>query len=116
MPAVRVTEACRVHYNYGLHPLAEGEEIPAGEFADHLLATGAPVVEVESGPAADTDGDGVPDGSIAQVLDWVGSDLDKAALARAAESLKETPRKGLLDALEKLSPTTPAPADPAPAV
>ncbi len=43
MSAVRMTRAVQVYWRYALHSLAEGQEVPAGEFADHLLTTGAPV-------------------------------------------------------------------------
>lgn len=46
--AAKVTTPCRVSWNYGVHELAAGQLIPDGEFADHLLATGAPVERVEA--------------------------------------------------------------------
>jgi hypothetical protein len=44
----------------------------------------------------------VPDGSVAAVLKWVGSDPVKAAAARSAEEHNEAPRKSLIDQLDKL--------------
>jgi hypothetical protein len=99
--AVVVTQDCRPYYNYGLHELAKGTVIPAGEFADYLLATGAPVVEQADGPAVDLDGDGVPDGTVAQVLGWVAEDPAKAAQALEAERAGKA-RATLVDALAKL--------------
>jgi hypothetical protein len=43
--------------------------------------------------------DVVPDGSIAEVLDWVGDDPDRATLALEAELAKESPRSTLVDKL-----------------
>jgi hypothetical protein len=106
MGAVRVTRATRVYFNHSVELLAEGQEVPEGEFADYLRSTGAPVEEVAAAEVVDTDGDGVPDGSAAQVLDWVGTDPDRAAQALAAEQARETPRKGVLSALEKQVPPT----------
>ncbi|HTI26179.1 MAG TPA: hypothetical protein VL652_34640 [Kutzneria sp.] len=101
---LRVIKTCRVYYNYGLHDLIEGEQIPPGEFADFLLAGAAPVEEVTDGPAVDGDGDGVPDGTIAQVLEWVGEDATRAAAALEAENHRDAPRAGVLAALAKLVP------------
>lgn len=41
----------------------------------------------------------VPDGSISEVLAWVGDDPDRAVLALKAELAKETPRSTLVDKL-----------------
>jgi hypothetical protein len=51
----------------------------------------------------DTDGDGVPDGSSAAVLRWVGDDHDRAARALLVEQERETPRKTLMGELQKRS-------------
>lgn len=116
MPALRVVRSCRVYFNYAVEALVEGQEVPAGEFADFLLATGSPVEEVDVGPTLDATGDGVPDGTAAQVLAWVDSDPDRAALALAAEQHREPPRSTVVAALDKLIPPVPEPVtDPAPA-
>lgn len=55
------------------------------------------------GPAVDVDGDGVPDGTAKQILEWAGPDVDRAALALAAEREKgDDARTTLIAALEKL--------------
>lgn len=55
------------------------------------------------GPAVDLDGDGVPDGTVKQLLEWVGEDLERAALALAAERDKgDDARQTLVVQLEKL--------------
>jgi hypothetical protein len=55
------------------------------------------------GPAVDVDGDGVPDGTAKQILEWAGPDIDRAALALAAEREKgDDARTTLIAALEKL--------------
>jgi hypothetical protein len=106
MGAVRVTADCAVSYNYGLHRLAAGEVIPAGEFADHLTATGAPV-EAETPPADPDqepgDPDAVPDSTVADVLAWAGDDPDRVARALAVEQGRDQPRSTLVDALTKLT-------------
>lgn len=47
--------------------------------------------------------DGVPDGTVDDVLDWVGEDADRATLALAAEVARQKPRKTVLAALEALT-------------
>lgn len=42
----------------------------------------------------------VTDGTISEVLEWVGDDAEKAQAALDAENLKESPRKTLVDELE----------------
>jgi hypothetical protein len=59
--------------------------------------------EVATGPAVDIDGDGVPEGTSAQILKWVGSDSDRAERALAAEAGRDKPRGVLTAALEKLT-------------
>jgi hypothetical protein len=115
MTSVKATERFSVYWNYQVWPLVEGQQVD-GELADYLLATGSPVVELSAEPAVDVDGDGVPDGTAAQVLAWVDSDPDRAALALAAEQHRQPPRSTVVAALEKLIPPVPEPvADPAPA-
>lgn len=111
MGALTVTESCAVYWNYGLHHLAEGEQIPAGEFAAYLLATGAPVQDVE--PVGDVDGDGVPDGSVKEVLAWVDADPARAQAAIEAENARPKPRPSLVAELSKLTTPPPAPQVPA---
>lgn len=41
----------------------------------------------------------VPDGSISDILKWVGDDPDRASAALKAELSKETPRSTLVDKL-----------------
>jgi len=54
-------------------------------------------------PVGDLDGDGVPDGTAAEVLEWVGDDPDRAAAALKAEGERDKPRTTLVSALEKLA-------------
>lgn len=57
----------------------------------------------EDDPAVDVDGDGVPDGTAKQILDWVGDDPVRAAKARDAETAKgASARTSLVTALDKL--------------
>lgn len=58
----------------------------------------------EEGPAVDLDGDGVPDGTANQILDWVGEDKERAAAALAAEEAKgDAARSTLVAKLTKLA-------------
>jgi hypothetical protein len=99
---VTVTKTFKVYWNYQVWPLAEGETV-SGDLADYLLKTGSPVEEVPAGPAVDVNVDGVPDGTIAQVQEWVGDDRDRAALALTAEQAKgDGARSTLVAALDKL--------------
>lgn len=62
-----------------------------------------PPASVDEPPAVDVDGDGVPDGTAAQILAWVGDDRDRAAQALAAERAKsDNARATLVARLEKL--------------
>lgn len=45
----------------------------------------------------------VPEGSEKDVLDWVGDDKDRAAVALKVEQNHAKPRKGLVDKLQKLA-------------
>lgn len=104
---VRVTEDCRVAYEGGVHVLAEGEEVPGGEFANYLLATGAPVESTEDAPAQPEQADqsGVPRPPVnAAKADWVAhvadlhgldhgevEQLTKPALIELADTPPEVP-------------------------
>lgn len=46
------------------------------------------------------DASSVPDGTVAQVLEWVGYDPDRAKAALVSEHAKREPRKTLIDAVE----------------
>ncbi|MCW2900235.1 MAG: hypothetical protein JWO67_2500 [Streptosporangiaceae bacterium] len=104
---VRFTEDSAIHVegSYRVEDFKKGQEFD-GELAGYLLRTGAPVEVVEDddpdGPGVDLDGDGVPEGSAKQVLDWVGEDADKAKAALEAEQAKDKPRGGLVTSLTKL--------------
>lgn len=104
MTSVKTTEKFSVYWHYQVWNLAKGEQVNGG-LADYLLETGGPVEKLETappGPAVDADGDGVPDGTVAQVTDWVGGDKERAALALAAEKAKgDKARATLVAALEK---------------
>jgi hypothetical protein len=63
-----------------------------------------PVEEDADEPAVDVDGDGVPDGTVKQILEWVGTDRQRAAQALAVEREKEADaRTTLIRDLEKLA-------------
>jgi hypothetical protein len=113
--SAKATETFSVYWNYQVWDLAEGQQVDGG-LAEYLLTTGSPVEEVSDTPAVDSDGDGVPDGTAAQVLGWVDNDPAKATLALAAEQRREPPRSTLATALEKLvrAPEPDQPAAPEP--
>jgi hypothetical protein len=73
--------------------------VPGHELAASAVAEEGPE---EVAPVGDADGDGVPDGAVAEVLDWVGDDSDRAVRAIEAEEVREKPRTTLISALEKL--------------
>lgn len=82
------------------------DDVPAEDIAT-LLARGH-IAELD-GPGVDADGDGVPEGSAAQVMQWVGQgdgvaeQRRRAVAAYNAEGDRgEHARKTLLAALEKL--------------
>lgn len=93
--------------------IPRGEQLPADVPADHvqvLLDRGhiAPVdeageepVEVEEPPPGG-DQEPVPDGTAAQVLEWVAGDTGRAARAMKAEAGRDKPRSGLIADLGKL--------------
>jgi len=54
--------------------------------------------ELPAAPASET----VPDGTIKEVLDWVGDDKDRAKAAVDAESNTDDPRPSLIKKLEKV--------------
>jgi hypothetical protein len=54
-------------------------------------------------PVGDLDGDGVPDGTAAEVLEWVADDPQRAGAALVAETARERPRSTLVAHLEKLT-------------
>lgn len=74
-------------------PEPEPEPVPVPE-------PEAPPAEAPEAPTEETTPDGYPaEGSIPDVLEWVGDDPDRAAIALAAEQQREHPRKGILEAL-----------------
>lgn len=107
---VKVSESCRVYWNYRVVDLAKGEEVE-GEFAAHLAATGVSVEILQGAPEPAGDpADGELDiaGSAADVLAWVGDDPDRAAEALVAEQEKDKPRSTLVKQLEKTAAVEPA--------
>lgn len=72
-----------------LNQLANGQIVPKTN-ADRLKLKGESEPEVS---------DGVPDGTISQVLTWVGDDPEKASQALAVEEASEHPRSTLIASL-----------------
>lgn len=64
------------------------------------IADETPAVVADESPGVDE----VPDGTVDQVLEWVGDDVTRATAAIAAEQTRhDPPRKTLLEPLEDLS-------------
>lgn len=84
----------------------DGQQVPVD--ADGQVHTGGPrpAAPVDPEPSAAAPVTAllaeVPAGSIPDVLAWVGDDPERAQAAQAAESTKEKPRTGLVEALEKI--------------
>jgi hypothetical protein len=57
----------------------------------------------DAGDVGDLDGDGVPDGPIREVLEWVAGDPGRAELATAAEEGRDSPRATLLAELAAIA-------------
>lgn len=58
-------------------------------------------VEKEDAPVV-VEEETVPEGTVKEILAWVGDNKDRAILALEAENAKESPRKGLVSSLEEL--------------
>ncbi|SCL15073.1 hypothetical protein [Micromonospora inyonensis] len=66
-------------------------------------AAGTPVTPTPTPPPAGPDSAGaVPDGSAAEVMTWVGVDVDRAIVALAVEEARDKPRSGLVGDLQKV--------------
>lgn len=113
---VKVLESFSPYFNYGLVPLAEGDEVSGGlalflletgssvepaddAAADWLAARGTP----ESPQTAGQEGELDIDATAADILAWVGESGDRAAEALAREQAKEKPRSTLVKQLEKIA-------------
>jgi hypothetical protein len=80
--SLRVTEPCRVAYQSSVLDLYEGQRIDAGELADYLAATGAPVEQVDESAAAPT-----PPAASATKAAWVAHAVDKGVDPSVAEAM-----------------------------
>lgn len=81
--------------------LANGQIVPKTN-KDRVKLQGEPEpepTEVESPVEAPTD---VPDGTVADVLEWVGDDTDRAVDALAVEQSAEHPRSTLIASLSDI--------------
>lgn len=91
----------------GVHMLLLPGEKPV-RYTGPLAVT--PVEAVDDEPSTPDDGKrvnegqaaAVPDGTVEQVLEWVGDDLDRAIAACEVEQARPKPRAGLMAALEKV--------------
>lgn len=117
---VVATESFKTYFQMVCIDVNQGDELE-GDFADFLVAGGAPVEPAgaaeapePAAPPADDPPDNPPageepggeldiSGTAADVLEWVGDDPQRAAEARAAESAKDKPRSTLLQKLDAIS-------------
>lgn len=111
---IRVTEDCRVAYQCGAHVLTAGQEIPDSEFADYLVATGAPVEPLEPSSSADAEQDagqvGIPrPAANAAKADWVAHVADLHGLD--ADEVAQLTKTQLVE----MADTPPEAADASPA-
>jgi hypothetical protein len=116
---VRVLEDIRAYWEYAVRDFRKGEEL-LGDLARHIAANapGGTVELLESDPAPapvqvpDPDpapsagpggspADDVPpvDGTIDDLMTWVGDDKDRAARALIAEQAKDKPRSTVVKRL-----------------
>lgn len=85
-----------LHHDMASH-VEEWRPVPGSPAAD------SPEPEPEAeGSDRPGSGDQVPDGTIAEVLDWVGDDSDRAVAALEAEEERDQSRTTLVAALEKV--------------
>jgi hypothetical protein len=121
---VRMLKAAKAYWNYAVTDFPAGEEFD-GDLACHLAANTEPgtveVLEADPEPEPEVaeepeedpeseDGDPEPDGDLfpidgtaAEVLAWVGDDLERAAVALEVERERDKPRSTLVKQLEKLA-------------
>lgn len=77
----------------------DAEPVPAPTL--DLDPTTGPEQKRDLAPAPES-GDGMPEGNIKEVLDWVGDDKSRAAAATAAEKRSDDPRPTLINKLKKV--------------
>lgn len=122
---VRVLKTVSGFWNWGIQTWEPGEEA-IGDLARHLLDNSpegsVEVLEADAEPEkaeepdagaednaddgaqAEDDGDGPPvDGTIDQLMAWVGDDPDRAAVALTAEQAKDKPRSTVVKRLAALA-------------
>jgi hypothetical protein len=127
---VRIVKPFAAYWNYAIQEFKEGDEFD-GDLARHLADNGpgksVEVLEADPEPEVEPDEDpedevednedddpgpedpepaDAPfpaDGTSADILAWVGDDLERAAVALEAEQAKDKPRSTLVKQLEKLA-------------
>lgn len=88
---------------YRVHAFSKGDEY-AGLFAQQLVDMQCPVEVVDEDPDVPPADDAVPDGTAKDVLDWVGDDKERAAMALDLEQAKgDNARSTLVASLTKLA-------------
>lgn len=111
---VRVVERTKAYWEYAVREFDKGEEL-LGDLARHLLANSPdgtvevlepdpePEVPEPVAPVEDADpggGDAPPaDGTVGDLMAWIGDDPDRAAAALAAEQAKDKPRATVIKRL-----------------
>lgn len=114
---VSVVKDTKAYWEYAVREFKKGEEL-LGDLARHLLANTpdgtVEVLEPDPEPEAtvapveveDVDPDEVPDpngppadGTVGDLMAWIGDDPDRAAAALAAEQAKDKPRATVIKRL-----------------
>jgi hypothetical protein len=91
-------------------PLISGHKSNAVEPAEKVAAPAAAQTPAPAAPAA-PEAIEVPKGTVPEILEWVGDDLEKAQAALDAEHESKNSRKGLVHELEQLLETDDAEGD-----
>jgi hypothetical protein len=87
---------------YRPHRIKSVLDEPKIEEPETIENTEPKIEEPETIENTEPEKEAVPDGTVKEVLAWVGSDKEKAQNALNAENTKEHPRKGLVYSLEEL--------------
>lgn len=113
---IRMLKSARLYWNYAVQEIEKGSE-HVGDLARHLLDNSPegtvevlesdpephqePVAsEGEQPPTAAADGDAAPvNGTIDELMAWIGGDPDRKAAALVAEQAKDKPRATVLKRL-----------------
>lgn len=87
----------------GIMKIMSPPQLPTEDLPDEIsYRTPQNVTGVVAPPEPEVDPTAVPTGTARKVLEWVGSDKDRAQQALDLEEERETPRKGLSEHLRMI--------------